>query len=176
MAEIIFVVFMVFSFLFIRFINENHATVPAFLFNSLNPFQHMRSLTFLSVFCLLLISGTASAQSRSDYDFAMNKFVKAYNAMDTINIVKMWPPEKRAGIAKLFSGKQLAEDQERFGKILSYKYVGIDSAGTSKATVFKTAFSVAGTRASSFTLNQKNLFSSFNLIDMSPQITKMLKK
>ena len=135
----------------------------------------MRSLTFLSVLCLLLLSGIASAQSRSDYDFAMNQFVKAYNAIDTATMVKMWPADMRPGIAKLFSGKQLAEDQEKYGKILSYKLIGTDATG-SKATVFKTVFSVAGAKASSFTLNPKNLFSSFNLIDNSPQITKMLKK
>ena len=134
----------------------------------------MRYLTFLSIFCLL-IPFMAGAQTRSDYDFAMNKFVKAYNAKDAAAINKMWPMKERKQMEDMFTAKQLEDDQEKYGKITSYQYVGVDTTDPNKVTVFRAVFSVGGIRATSFTLEKGNFFGTFRFITSSPQISKMLK-
>ena len=135
----------------------------------------MRYLTFLSVFCSL-IPCMASAQSRSDYDFAMNKFVKAYNAKDAAAINKMWPVKMRKQLANMFTAKELEEDQEKYGKIMSYQYLGVDTSDANKVTVFKTVFSVGGIKTTSLTLDPGSFLGTFRLVTSSPEINRMLKR
>jgi hypothetical protein len=118
----------------------------------------------------------AGAQTRSDYDFAMNKFVKAYNAKDAAAINKMWPVKKRKQLENLFTAQQLEEMQEKYGRINSFKYVGADTSDPDKVIVFKTVFSRVGIKATSLTLEPGNFLGTFRLVTSSPGIAKMQKQ
>ena len=136
----------------------------------------MRYLTFLSVFCLL-IPYTAGAQSPSDYTFAMNKFVKAYNAKDAGAISKLWPADQRKKMEDVYGARQINNWNEKAGKINSCKFVGIDTTNGNKVAVFKSVFSVVGIQATAITLDKKNLFSSLRLIiPASPELKSKFKK
>ena len=151
--------------------------MPWGLCNILNKvyFYDMRYLAFLSLFCLLM-PALASAQSRADYDYVMNKFVKYYNASQPENINTMWPVKMRKQNANLFDTKQLEELQDKYGKINSIKFMGIDSTDPARPAVFKTVFSRAGVKATSITIQPGNFLGSVNLIATSTEIRKMLSK
>ena len=135
----------------------------------------MRYLTFLSLFCLLMPC-MASAQTRSDYDYVMSKFVKYYNASQPENINTMWPVRLRKQNKELFGAKQLEELQDKYGKIASFKFMGIDSTDPGKAAVFKTIFSRAGVKATTLNVEPGNFLGKVNLVTTSVEIRKMLKK
>ncbi len=136
----------------------------------------MRYLTFLSVFFLLLPC-FASAQSTADFDAAMGKFVKAYNAKDSSAIGKLWPAERRKQMERVYSAKQVTELQGKYGKINSCKFVGIDTSEGNKVAVFKSVFSKAGVQATVITLNPENYLTSIRLtITVTPELKSMFKE
>src|SRR5262245_9780134 len=98
-------------------------------------------------FLCLLAPCFGFAQTQKDYEKAMDRFVKFYNNKQGDSIVRMWQPdpEHDAAEKRAWSAERLGNMHKNIGKILSSKYIGIDTEDPNPGlAVFKTQFSVVG--------------------------------
>jgi hypothetical protein len=109
----------------------------------------------------------------------MSRFMKFYNNKQCDSIVNMWPADAPyIGSIKRSWSKELVESlHEKYGKLLSYEYLGIDKDDSNPGlAVFITKYSVVGEKTTSLTLNEKQYLSTFRFITSSDGIDKLLKE
>ena len=126
-------------------------------------------MKYILVICLL-VPLLSFAQKKADYEHVMARFARYYNNIqaDSINLLDM---EGKS----FWSNKDIKYGQEKYGTILSYKYLGIDTTDPNKVRVFKIKFSKKGPSAISFTLNKTNHTETFRFVTSSDEIERMLK-
>jgi hypothetical protein len=127
---------------------------------------------------LLLSPCLALAQTQPAHEHAMSRFMKFYNNKQCDSIVNMWPADAPyIGSIKRSWNKEVVESlHTKYGKLLSYEYVGIDTEDSNPGlAVFKTKYSVVGEKTTSLSLDDKNYLSTFRLITSSDGIDKLLK-
>ncbi len=113
----------------------------------------MRHLLFM----LLLLPAAGYTQTEKDYAHAMAKFVSFYNHKQGDSIRYMWPADMRERLEGMWNTDAVASLQDKYGKIRSCKYIGIDTDDPSPGlAVFKTKFSKAGWKTTSLTLDKNN--------------------
>jgi hypothetical protein len=127
---------------------------------------------------LLFLPIAGFAQKQADYEQAMSRFVKFYNNNQGDSIKNMWPPKERGDwMDKMWSKERIESNQKEYGKILSYKYIGIDTEDPNPGlAVFKTQFSVVGWKTTSMTLEKGHYLSTFRFITSSDGIKKLLEQ
>ena len=123
---------------------------------------------------LLLLPMSALCQTKADYEHAMDRFVKYYNARQGDSIVAMWPPNEKKTMTHMWGDESVNDTYKDCGAITSYTYIGKDMKDPNKVAVFKVTFSKMGVKATSLTLDGKYL-GTFRFITRSPEIDKMLK-
>ncbi len=125
---------------------------------------------FALLFFLLPIAVTA--QTRSDYEHAMAKFQRFYNAGQGDSINALFNHDA----SFLWTNSKADSSIKKFGTLNSFKFIGIDRTDPDKVWVFKTVFSKAGAKTTSLTLNKNNQLENFRFMTESEGITELLKK
>jgi hypothetical protein len=126
----------------------------------------------------LLLPCFVIAQTQTDYEVAIGRFMKFYNTKQCDSIVNMWPADAPyIGSIKRSWNKEVVESlHTKYGKLLSYEYVGIDTEDSNPGlAVFKTKYSVVGEKTTSLSLDDKNYLSTFRFITSSDGIDKLLR-
>jgi len=127
---------------------------------------------------LVFIPFVGFSQSRHVYDSVMGKFVSYYNAMQGDSIKAMWYYDKDMvkWLNDAWSKQSLSELHREYGKIQSFGFLGIDEEDPNPGlAVFKTKFSVAGSKTLSFAFDSTGYFGTFRFVTSSPGIDKLLK-
>lgn len=131
---------------------------------------------------LLLIAAflaplTMAAQTVDSYQQAMQKFKKFYNAGqgDSINAMYGREWDEMKSTRAIWSNAKAAELLKAYGKLKSFKFVGVDKSDPNGVYVFQTVFTKKGTAATSLTLDKNNSLSTFRLITTSDEISRLLK-
>ncbi len=129
------------------------------------------------LFILLFLPVIGFAQTRKDHERVMAKFVKHYNNKQGDNIIRMWKGgEYDEWNHQMWSDEQLISMHKDYGKIVSYKYLGIDTEDPNPGlAVFETQFSVVGWKTTSMTIDKEGWLGTFRFITSSDGINKMLK-
>jgi len=134
----------------------------------------------MKFFALLafLLPLTVVGQTTNDYEHAMEKFQRLYNAGhgDSINAMfgHSWDEMKTRN--PLWTNDDIASRLEEFGTLKSFKFIGIDTLDPNKVYVFQTFFSKGGEKTTSLTLDKDYHFDTFRFITRSDGITELLKK
>ncbi len=117
-------------------------------------------------------------QTKADYENAMAKFMKFYNAGqgDSINAMfsSSWDDMKKTH--PLWTNEQNNDLLKEYGTLQSFRFIGIDETDPAKVYVFKTVYSKAGTKTTSLTLDKDHKLGTFRFITSSNGIKKLLKK
>ena len=123
-------------------------------------------------FFLFLLPLFATGQTKSDYEHAMAKFQRFWNAGqgDSINAMFYYD------VSFLFTNEKVDSSLKEFGTLKSFKFIGIDTTDPDKVHVFKTLFSKAGEKTTSLTLDKNNRLGTFRLMTRSDGITELVKK
>src|SRR5690349_15742438 len=104
----------------------------------------MKSIAFLIFLLPLFVTG----QTKNDYERAMSKFQRFYNAGQGDSITAMfYYPES------VWTKESNALRLKEYGSLKSFKFIGIDTLDPDTVWVFKTLFSKAGTKTTSLTLD-----------------------
>lgn len=134
----------------------------------------MKRITLL----LCAIPFISFSQTKADYENAMSKFMKFYNAGrgDSINAMfgADWDETKKTH--PLWTNEQNNDLLKEYGSLQSFKFIGIDKTDPAKVYVFKTVYSKAGEKTTSLTLDKENRLGTFRFITSSNGIRKLLKK
>lgn len=127
---------------------------------------------------LFLLPLAVAGQSKTDYEKAMARFQTFYNAGrgDGINAMfgHAWDEMKLR--KALWTNADAAESLKEYGKLKSFKFIGIDESDPNKVYVFDTIFSKAGTKTTSLTLNQDHSLGTFRFITSSESISALQRK
>jgi hypothetical protein len=126
----------------------------------------------------LLLPCFVFAQTQTDYEGAIGRFMKFYNSKQGDSIVKMWPSDAPyiESIKRSWNKEVMESLHEKYGKLLSYEYVGIDTEDSNPGlAVFKTKYSVVGEKTTSLSLDDKKHLSTFRFITSSDGIDKLLR-
>lgn len=131
-------------------------------------------ILFCFVFLLPII---ATAQTKSDYQQAMAKFQRFYNAGQGDSICTMFHLDNPLTQLKfMWSNEKTAEALKQFGTLKSFKYIGVDKTDVDTVRVFQTFFSKAGEKTTSLTLHKDYRLGNFRFITTSDGIDELLKK
>ncbi|MFN8251923.1 MAG: hypothetical protein U0V75_08560 [Ferruginibacter sp.] len=128
---------------------------------------------------LFLLPLFTLGQSRSNQATAnMKLFQQYYNAGqgDSINAMFGYHWDEAKKFKPIWTKKDAAEMLEKFGKLESFRFIGIDQTDPQKVYVFQTIFSRGGEKTTSMTLDEANALSTFRFITESRGITKLLHK
>jgi hypothetical protein len=132
----------------------------------------------LLIILLILLPFSGIGQTTADYNFAMAKFQKFYNAAqgDSINAMcgHSWGEAK--AYKPLWTNDETAKLLDDLGTLLSFKFIGIDKSDPQKVYVFQTIFSKAGQKTTSCTLDKENALLTFRLVTNSSGIEKLVRK
>ncbi len=119
----------------------------------------------MKLFALLvfLLPLAVAAQTKIHYEKAMSKFQKFYNKGqgDSINAMFGHIPDDMKFSRRLWTDDTNAERLKEYGKLKSFKFIGIDESDPEKVYVFKTIFSKAGAKTTSLTLYEDNSVGTF---------------
>jgi hypothetical protein len=133
-------------------------------------------MKFIAILTFLLPIA-AAGQTLTDYEHAMEKFKKFYNAGhgDSINAMfgHAWDQAKTRN--PLWTNEEDASFLEEFGTLKSFKFIGIDTLDPNKVYVFETSFSKGGTKTTSLTLDKDYGLDTFRFITSSDGIAELLK-
>ena len=126
---------------------------------------------------IFLLPVAVAAQSKTDYENAIAKFQKFYNAGqgDSINAMFGHVPDDMKS-HPLWTNNTNAERLKEFGILKSFKFIGVDNSDPNKVYVFKTNFSKAGTKTTSLTLYKDLSMGTFRFITTSESINDLLTK
>ena len=110
------------------------------------------------------------SQTQSDHENAMEKFKNFYNDAQPDSICNMfsdiWGKSKKS----LFTKKEINKLQNEYGKIISYKFAGIDSVtDKNKIRLFITTYTKS-IQVTGFVIDNKNKFETFRFSTSSPHI------
>lgn len=133
----------------------------------------------MKIYCLLIlfIPLASKAQSVKDYESAMKKFQKFYNAGKGDRINAMF----RDTNITMMNGRHMWNDIDikplikEFGFLKSIKFLGIDTTDPQNVYVFETKFSKKGTAMTSLTLIGEKQLGTFRFITI-PDDPKGIKK
>lgn len=130
------------------------------------------------VFFLLLLPIIVAGQTKNDFENAMAKFQKFYNAGkgDSINAMfgKGWDQAKAT--KALWTNQDNADMLAKYGPLQSFKFIGIDKTDPNRVYVFRTVFKKGGEQATSLTLDENNMLGTFRFITTSKSIAKLIRK
>lgn len=129
----------------------------------------------LLIIVALLSCSAAFAQTQKDYELAMAKFQRYYNNGNVDSIVNMYSDKWGKQKQNLWTEARKKEDEEQFGKMLSFKYEGVDNTDAGKVRFFLVTYDKS-THAMSFSLDKKNKFLTFRPMTMSDYINSKLAK
>jgi hypothetical protein len=118
------------------------------------------------------------SQTKTDYDNYMARFVRYYNKGLTDSICTLFPVEAGRNEPCFWKWAESSHDTssyDDYGKIASYKYLGVDKTDPDNVTVFRVVFANKGVKAISFNLENKK-FATFRFDTSSDEIEGMLKK
>lgn len=134
----------------------------------------MKLLTLL-VFMLPI---TLFSQSVNDYEHAMAKFQKYYNEGlgDSLNAMFGYEPNEPKPPTSIWTNQINASALVEYGKLKSFKFIGVDKSDTYDVYVFITNFSKAGQQTTSLTLHKDKSLGTFRFITSSPGIDDLVKK
>jgi hypothetical protein len=129
----------------------------------------------LLVFLLPLV---AASQSKTDYENVMAKFQKFYNTGqgDSINAMFGHSWDEMKLTKALWTNAKASEYLKEYGKLKSFKFIGIDESDPNKVYVFETVFSKAGTKTTSLTLDEEHSLGTFRFITSSESISALQRK
>ncbi|MBX2906071.1 MAG: hypothetical protein KF744_08540 [Taibaiella sp.] len=131
----------------------------------------MKKLSLVLLFAPIV----AFCQSQKDYERTFTRFVEFYNKKQADSIAHMWFGED--GIESMWNSELVAKLHTDYGKLQSYSYLGIDKEDpNSGLAVFKTKFSKAGWKTTSFTIESNGSLGTFRFITSSDGIDKLLKE
>jgi hypothetical protein len=127
---------------------------------------------------IFLLPIAVAGQSKTDYENAMAKFQKFYNAGqgDSINAMFGHRPDEIKSSRPLWTNDENISLLEEFGTLQSYRFIGIDKSDPNKVYVFETIFSKAGAKTTSLTLYKDYSVGTFRFITTSESITDLLRK
>jgi hypothetical protein len=103
------------------------------------------------------------AQNNKDHAHLVDDFVDYYNKQQTDRICTLFPDEKLTGIKCFWNGASTDGTYNIYGKIISYKYIGVDSLSTRNLTQYKMVFSKKGAMEMSFAMSADKKFTVFLL-------------
>lgn len=109
-----------------------------------------------------LVPVIALAQNK-DHVYLVDNFVNYYNSRQTNSICTLFPDENLTGIKCFWKGASTDGTYDIYGKITSYKYIGVDSSTAMYLTLYKMVFSKKGAMELSFTMNADKKFTAFRL-------------
>ena len=124
-----------------------------------------------------LIPFVVAGQSKTNYENAMAKFQKFYNAAqgDSINAMFGHGWDEMKLTKALWTNAKAAECLKEYGKLKSFTFVGVDKEDPNEVRVFQTVFSKAGTKTTSLTLDEDYALGTFRFITTSESINELLK-
>lgn len=122
--------------------------------------------------CLSFIAIAAFSQSKADYEHTMNKFMKFYNHNQADSIRNMFSDSYAKLKDRLMPMDLLLELKKKYGKMESYKYIGVTPEDT--VTIFKTVFT-KHKQATGILLNKENKMETFRFETTSEEIDSLLK-
>jgi hypothetical protein len=127
---------------------------------------------------VVLLPFAVAAQSKTDYENAMAKFQKFFNAAqgDSINAMFGHGWDEMKLTKALWTNDNAAEYLKEYGKLKSFRYVGVDQKDANKVHVFQTVFTKAGIKTTSLALDKDNLLDTFRFITTSESINELLRK
>jgi hypothetical protein len=134
-------------------------------------------MKFFAFFVFLLPLAVAG-QSKIDYERAMSTFQRFYNAGqgDSINVMFGHGWDEMKLTKALWTNADAAEYLKEYGKLESFKFIGIDESDPNKVYVYETVFSKAGTKTTSLTLDENRDLSTFRFITSSESISLLQRK
>lgn len=127
---------------------------------------------------LVLLTPLAMAgQTADSYQQTMEKFKKFFNAGqgDSINAMFGHHWDEMKSTKALWTNARAEELLNEYGKLKSFKFVGVDKEDPNKVYVFQTVFSKKKDNITSITLDPDNKLSVFRLTTSSDEITRLLK-
>jgi hypothetical protein len=134
----------------------------------------MKLLAFLTLFMPTVIS----AQTPAPYQHTMEKFKQFYNAgqADSINAMfgHEWDEMKLSG--PLWTNAQMSELLTEYGKLESFKFLGIITSDNQEIHIYQTSFSKKHDNATGFTLDSGKKLATFRFDTSSDEITRQLKQ
>jgi hypothetical protein len=127
---------------------------------------------------VFLLPLAVAGQSNTDFENAMAKFQKFYNAGlgDSINAMFGYRPDDFKPTKALWTNEANASALKEFGTLKSFRYIGIDKSDTYDVYVFETIFSKGGAKTTSLTLNKNYSLGTFRFITTSEGISDLLRK
>lgn len=127
---------------------------------------------------IFLLPLAVAGQSKKDYESAMTKFQTFYNAGlgDSINAMFGYKQGEPKPTKPLWTNETNASALKEFGKLNSFRYIGVDKSDTYNVYVFETIFSKAGEKTTSLTLNKDYSLGTFRFMTTSKGISDLLKK
>lgn len=128
---------------------------------------------------IFLLPGVLFGQSKKDYQAAMFKFQKFYNAGqgDSINaLINKHMPEVMRSAKPIWTNESASESLKKYGTLKSFQFIGIDQADPEKVHVFETIFSKAGPKTTSLTLFKNGDIGTFRFITYLDDTNQLVKK
>lgn len=131
----------------------------------------------LLIILMFLMPFAVDGQISDPYQQTMEKFKRFYNAAqgDSINAMygQDWAEMKLT--KALWTNAKVSELLKEYGKLKSFKFVGVDKEDSNRVHVFQTVFSKKRDNVTSLTLDSENKLSTFRFSTSSNEITRLLK-
>ena len=126
---------------------------------------------------MFLLPLAAIGQTVKSYEQAMKKIQKFYNTKQGERINAMFEDDNShyRSARPLWTNAKAAELLKEYGRLESFKFVGIDTTDPNKVYIFRTVFSKKGAKTTSFTLNKNNQLGTFRFDTTSDEITRLLQ-
>lgn len=131
----------------------------------------MKKLFLILCCCLPLFS---LAQTQEDYEAMLVKFMEYYNSAETEKIASLFTERSRSSIERAYAKEKIMEGHKHWGKIRSFKYLGIDTTDLERVAVFRIE-TTTQVHALSFNLFEDGKFGTFRHSTSSPEIDEMLR-
>jgi hypothetical protein len=133
----------------------------------------MKLIAILVFFMPLTMVG----QKVDSYQQTMEKFKKFYNAGqgDSINAMFGHAWDEMKLTKALWTNAKADELLKEYGKLESFKFVGVDKEDPNKVYVFRTVFSKKHDNVTSLTLDLENKLDTFRFSTGSNEIDRLLK-
>ena len=139
----------------------------------------MKKLGFI-VFCFIPLC--SFSQTKEEYSSVMEKFTRYYNNKQSDSIYKYILSMPFWRDVDTYSNERLSMAQEEMGKIVSWKYAGIEGTDIKHRSMalFKVTYSKKSHKSHvhgmEFSLDETGKIFGLGLLTTSPTIRKMLKK
>lgn len=131
----------------------------------------------LIIILAFLMPLTVVGQTADSYQQIMEKFKKFYNAGqgDSINAMYGHEWDTMKLTKALWTNAKAEELLKEYGKLESFKFIGVDKEDPNKVYVFQTVFSKKHDNVTSLTLDSANMLNTFRFSTRSNEIDRLLK-